>query len=275
MCRTAVRLFAFAQEAPAPRMPKLQILQFACLKDNYGVLVHDSASGATAAIDAPDAQAILAALGEKGWRLTHILTTHHHGDHTGGNLELKAQTGCRIIGPKSEAARIPGLDQGVGDGDTLQLGGYEVRVLDTPGHTLGHVTYWIPAAKAAFAGDTIFSCGCGRVFEGNAEMMWNSLQKIARLPADTMIYCGHEYTLANARFGLTIEPDNAKLQARVKQVEALRAEGKPTLPTRLSDELETNVFLRPHVLTTRARLGLGASADWRVFAEMRERKNKA
>ncbi len=147
--------------------------------------------------------------------------------------------------------------------------------MDTPGHTLGHVSYWIPERKVAFVGDTLFACGCGRVFEGNAEMMWHSLQKIAKLPSDTMIYCGHEYTLANARFGLTIEPENRKLQARAKDIEALRAEGKPTLPTRLSDELETNVFLRPHVLTIRARLGLGASADWRVFAEIRERKNKA
>ncbi|MGQ0673705.1 MAG: hydroxyacylglutathione hydrolase [Hyphomicrobium sp.] len=256
-------------------MTELDIHLFPCLKDNYGVLVRDTTSSDAIAIDAPDAAAVLNALGEKHWRLKTILTTHHHGDHTGGNLELKAKTGCRVIGPRAEAARIPGLDEAVGEDDTLHLGATEIRVIETPGHTIGHVTYWIPAAEVAFVGDTLFPMGCGRVFEGTPAMMWHSLQKIARLPAGTRLYCGHEYALANARFGLTIEPENDKLQARARAVEALRAEGKPTLPTRLDDELATNVFLRPHVLTIRARLGLGASADWRVFAEMRERKNKA
>lgn len=256
-------------------MSDLEIHQFPCLKDNYGVLVHDPATSQTLSIDAPDAATVLAALETKGWTLTHVLTTHHHGDHTGGNLELKARTGCRIIGPKAEASRVPGIDTEVVEGDTIKLGEHTIEVLETPGHTLGHVTYWIADQGVAFAGDTIFACGCGRVFEGSAEMMWHSLQKIARLPRDTRIYCGHEYTLANAKFGLTIEPDNAKLNARLQRIEELRAEGRPTLPTRVADELETNVFLRPHVLSIRAKLGLGASADWRVFAEIRERKNKA
>jgi hydroxyacylglutathione hydrolase len=252
-----------------------QIHQFTCLKDNYGVLVHDDASGQTAAIDAPSAEAISAALDKKGWRLTHILNTHHHVDHTGGNLELKSRTGCRIVGPKAEAARIPGLDVAVVENDTISLGATSFVVIETPGHTLGHVTYWIQEANVAFVGDTLFAMGCGRVFEGTPEMMWHSLQKLTKLPARTMIYCGHEYTLANARFGLDIEPDNAKLVARAKAVETMRAQGLPTLPTRLSDELETNVFLRPNALSIRARLGLGAAAEWRVFAELRERKNKA
>ena len=256
-------------------MTSIEIHQFPCLKDNYGVLVHDAKAGVTASVDAPDAGAVMAALGEKGWRLTHILATHHHGDHVGGNLELKAETGCIIIGPEAEAARIPGLDVAVGEGDKVQFGGSVLHVLDTPGHTLGHITYWIPAEKTAFAGDTLFALGCGRVFEGNAEMMWHSLQKIARLPPETMIYAGHEYTLANARFCLTIEPNNRALQVRAKEIEALRAEGKPTLPTQLAVELATNVFLRPQSLEIRSRLGLGASADWRVFAEIRELKNKA
>jgi hydroxyacylglutathione hydrolase len=256
-------------------MTQIKIHQFPCLKDNYGVLVHEPKSQLTLAIDAPDAAAVAAALAATGWRLTHILTTHHHGDHTGGNLELKSLTDCHIIGPKAEAARIPGLDRGVSEGEQLALGDCVVEVLETPGHTLGHVSYWMPSANVAFAGDTLFACGCGRVFEGNMEMMWNSLQKLARLPAETMFYCGHEYTLANARFGLTIEPTNRKLQERLKQIEQLAAEGKPTLPTKLADELETNVFLRPHSLAIRGHLGMGAAADWRVFAEIRQRKNKA
>lgn len=256
-------------------MIETEIHLFPCLKDNYGVLVHDRSTNITFSVDAPDAAAVLAALEAKGWPLSFILTTHHHNDHTGGNLELKSRTGCRILGPKAEAARIPGIDQTVVDGEKLAIGSFDIRVIETPGHTLGHVSYWIPEAGIAFTGDTLFAMGCGRVFEGNAEMMWHSLKKLAALPPETMIYCGHEYTLANARFGLAIEPDNAKLRARLGEAEKLIAEGKPTIPTRLADELETNVFLRPHVLGIRARLGMGAFSDWRVFAEIRERKNKA
>ncbi len=155
------------------------------------------------------------------------------------------------------------------------LGNYSIAVLDTPGHTLGHISYWIPSAKMAFVGDTLFAMGCGRVLEGNYEMMWASLDKIRSLPPDTMLYCGHEYTLANARFGMTIEPDNPMLKRRNEEVEKLRAEGRPTLPTPLALELETNVFLRPQIVSIRAKLGMQASADWRVFGEIRARKNKA
>lgn len=257
------------------RMPKLDIEQFDCLPDNYAVLIHDEETGATASIDAPDADAILDRLKAKGWMLTHLLITHHHGDHTGGNLRLKEATGCTIIGPESEAERIPGIDRGVGEGDTIAFGAFEIRVLDTPGHTLGHVTYWIPEAHAAFVGDTLFAMGAGRVFEGNAEMMWGSLKKIMELPRDTEIYCGHEYTAANARFALTVDPDNAALQNRAKEVDQLRAKGLATLPTRLDRELETNPFLRPHVSAIRAKLGMPFAPDWKVFAEIRERKNKA
>jgi hydroxyacylglutathione hydrolase len=256
-------------------MKQLEIHQFACLKDNYGVLIHDPQADVTGSIDAPDPVAVRAALDEKGWRLTHILTTHHHADHTAGNLPLKKATGCTIIGPKNEAARIPGLDDPVGEGDTVAFGNYEVRVLDTPGHTIGHVSYWIPRAHVAFVGDTLFAMGCGRILEGNAEMMWASLKKLAALPIDTDLYCGHEYTLANAKFGLTIEPENEALQKRTAAVEALRSDGKPTLPTRVDVELATNVFLRAHKTAIRLRLGLPAAADWKVFAEIRERKNKA
>src|SRR5262249_55087010 len=174
-------------------MPKLEIHQFPCLADNFGVLIRDAGAGVVASIDAPDARAVAAALATQGWRLTHILTTHHHGDHTGGNLALKGETGCTIFGPRAEAAKVPGIDTALGDGDAFKSGGYEVRVLDTPGHTAGHISYWIPSANVAFVGDTLFAIGCGRVIEGNHEMMWHSLQKLMGLPKETAIYCGHEY----------------------------------------------------------------------------------
>lgn len=262
-------------KAPSPHMAKLEIHQFPCLEDNYGVLIHDPDAGLTASIDAPDAGAVRAASAATGWTLTHILTTHHHNDHTAGNLVLKGETGCTIIGPRKEAERIPGLDRAVGDGDSFPFGSAQVQVIDTPGHTAGHVSYWIPAHAVAFVGDTLFAMGCGRVFEGSYETMWASLSKLRRLPAATRIYCGHEYTLSNGRFGLSIEPGNEALRTRVAEAEALRAEGKPTLPTRLDRELETNVFLRTRSPEIRSRLGLAAAEDWQVFAAVRERKNKA
>ncbi len=255
-------------------MATLDIHLFPCLDDNYGVLIHDPATGMTASIDAPDADHVGAALKEKGWKLTHILSTHHHHDHTGGNAELKAETGCTIIGPKGEAAKIPGLDKAVGEGDIFRFGEFEVKVIETPGHTLGHITYYIPAANVAFAGDTLFALGCGRIFEGTPEMMHASLQKLAALPGDTIIYCGHEYTLSNAKFALTIEPDNPALQQRMEEIEALRASGKPTVPTTIARELATNPFLRAHVPAIQQRLNMEGAPNWQVFAEIRERKNR-
>jgi hydroxyacylglutathione hydrolase len=256
-------------------MAKLEIHLFPCLTDNYGVLVHDAEHGLTASIDAPEAKTVAAALAQKGWRLTHILTTHHHGDHTAGNLELKAKTGCTIIGPRGEAAKVPGIDKEVGDGDSFQFGGHQVRVLDTPGHTAGHISYWLPSACVAFVGDTLFAIGCGRVIEGTPQMMWGSLQKLMALPKETRLYCGHEYTQANARFALTIEPENEALQKRAKEVDRLRAAGEPTLPTELGLELETNPFLRPHVAAIQRRLGMAGRPDWEIFGEIRERKNRS
>jgi hydroxyacylglutathione hydrolase len=256
-------------------MPKLEIEQFACLSDNYGVLIHDAEVGVTASIDSPDPKAILARLDAKGWKLTHILVTHHHNDHTGGNLVLKEATGCTIIGPKAEAERIPGIDVEVTDGNVVTFGSYDIKVIDTPGHTIGHIAYWIPEAKVVFVGDTLFAMGAGRIFEGSAEMMWKSLQKLMRLPPDTEIYCGHEYTQSNARFALSLEGDNLALVNRAKEVDQLRKDNKPTLPTRLDRELETNPFLRPHVTAIRAKLGMLYAPDWHVFAAIRERKNKS
>jgi hydroxyacylglutathione hydrolase len=256
-------------------MSALEIRQFPCLSDNFGVILRDPASGTVAAIDAPEAAAVEAALASAGWTLTHILVTHHHADHTDGIPALKAKYGAIVIGPKGEASRISGLDRTVAGGDSFKLGNFEVRVLDTPGHTLGHITYWLPEAKAAFVGDTLFSLGCGRVVEGDMKMMWGSLAKLAALPPETAVYCGHEYTAANAKFSLTIEPENAALQARAKEVEQLRAAGQPTLPTTIGRELATNPFIRPRSADIRKRLGLREAEDWQVFAEVRERKNKA
>lgn len=255
-------------------MSKLETHQFRCLSDNYGVLIHDAAAGVTASIDAPEAEPVRRALKEKGWKLTHILVTHHHADHTQGVGELKAEFGAKVIGAKADAGRISGLDETVSEGSTFKFGSFEVRVLETPGHTSGHITFWIPAAAVAFAGDTLFALGCGRVFEGDAQTMWRSLSKLAALPPETEVYCGHEYTLSNAKFALTIEPENTALQRRATEIERLVAAGKPTLPTRIGVELETNPFLRPQSPAIRQRLGMQSAPDWQVFGEVRERKNR-
>ena len=256
-------------------MAKLEIHQFPALSDNYGVLIHDPASDVTASIDAPEAHAVLDALARTGWRLTHILTTHHHHDHTGGNAALKAQTGCTIVGPRAEATKIPGLDKAVGEGDSFEFGQFEVRVLDVPGHTAGHIAYWLPEAKVAFVGDTLFAMGCGRLFEGSAETMWTSLGKLMALPSDTALYCGHEYTASNAAFALTVEPENAQLVARADEVRKARERGEPTLPTRLDVELETNPFLRASSPDIQQRLGMIGEPLWKVFGEIRRRKDNA
>ncbi len=256
-------------------MANLEIHQFPCLSDNYGVLIRDPETNTVASIDAADAAAVKGALAEKGWTLTHILTTHYHWDHTDGNLVLKAETGCKIIGPKPEADKIPGIDEAVGEGDTFRFGNFAVQVFETPGHTAGHIIYYMPQAKVAFVGDTLFAMGCGRVNEGTMEEMWSGVEKVAKLPEDTVLYCGHEYTVANAEFAMTIEPENEALQKRLEEVKALRAAGKPTLPTRVDIEHATNPFVRVSSAQIRKNLGLENAADWEVFAEVRERKNRA
>ncbi|MGE0023486.1 MAG: hydroxyacylglutathione hydrolase [Hyphomicrobium sp.] len=255
-------------------MTQPEIHQFACLKDNYGVLVHDPEEAVTLSIDAPDAPAIERALAQRGWKLTHVLVTHHHADHTAGIPALKSATGCTVIGPKAESVRIPCLDVGVAEPDTLALGRLEAKVLDTPGHTIGHITYWFPKANVAFVGDTLFAMGCGRILEGTAEMMWASLGKIAALPGDTELYCGHEYTVSNGKFGVAMEPGNDRLVARLAEAETKRAAGEPTLPTRVDVERETNVFLRAGNTAIREHVGLPAVPVWKVFANLRERKNR-
>ena len=252
----------------------LTIHQFPCLSDNYGYLLHVKEAGITATVDTPDADAILRELSFKGWRLTHILNTHHHPDHAGGNLALKEKTGCAIIGPRAEQARIPGIDIRVGDGDTVDLGGHIAQVLDVPGHTAGHIAYWFKDDDVAFVGDTLFSLGCGRLFEGTPEMMWRSLSKLLVLPDTTRLYCAHEYTQSNARFALTVEPHNQDLKRRAAEVERLRSEGKPTVPTTLGLEKATNPFLRPRSADLRTTLGLENASDVAVFAETRARKDR-
>jgi hydroxyacylglutathione hydrolase len=251
-----------------------QTYLFPCLKDNYGVLLHDPDNGATAAIDAPEAAPVEAALAKTGWRLTEILVTHHHADHTAGIGELKAHHQCRVVAPRNEAQRIAHVDETVGEGDKVCVGALEGGVIDTPGHTAGHISYFFPADKLAFVGDTLFSIGCGRVIEGDAEMMWNSLIKLRNLPDDARFYCGHEYTAANIRFAKTIEPDNQALAARAEEVARLMASGKPTIPATIGAEKAANPFLRADNADLAKSLGLSGSPAWKVFAEIRERKNR-
>jgi hydroxyacylglutathione hydrolase len=251
------------------------IYQFLCLKDNYGVLIHDSRSGATAAIDAPDAGAVIAAAELQGWALTDALITHHHADHTQGLPGLKARfPELRIVGPAKESSRIAGLDAAIEGGDFVHVGELAAKVIETPGHTAGHVAYYFEEDEVAFCGDTLFSLGCGRVFETPMSVMWDSLCKLAELPGETQIYCGHEYTEANARFALTIEPENRELRARADNVAGLRAAGKPTVPTTISLELATNPFLRAEQEDVQASVGMAGADPAAVFAEIRSRKDR-
>ena len=250
------------------------VFQFACLKDNYGALIHDSGSGRTAAIDAPDGEAVIAAAKEQGWRLTDLLVTHHHVDHIQGIPAVReAFPGLRVVGPAKEAARIGGLDVEVSEGDYVEIGALVARVIETPGHTAGQVAYVFDEDQIAFTGDTLFSLGCGRVFETPMTVMWNSLVKLAGLPGETQVYCGHEYTESNARFALTIEPGNVDLVARAEAVKALRAQGRPTLPTTIALELATNPFLRAEIPAVQEALGLAGADPAQVFAEIRRRKD--
>lgn len=252
-----------------------QVYQFPCLEDNYGVLLHDTATGATASIDAPDGAAIVAAAKAKGWRLTDALITHHHRDHTQGVPELRAAfPDLRVVGPAKEAQRIPGLDAEVLEGQFVEIGRSAAKVIETPGHTLGHVCYWFEDDDIVFCGDTLFALGCGRAFEAPPAVLWESLCKLAALPGETQVYCGHEYTQANARFALTIEPDNALLRNRAEKIAALRARGQPTLPTTIALELAANPFLRADEPGVAAAVGLPGADPAEVFAQLRERKSK-
>jgi hydroxyacylglutathione hydrolase len=254
-------------------LAKLEIHPFICRQDNYGVLVHDRGTGETASIDAPETAAIERELERNNWKLTHILATHHHVDHVEGNLALKRKWKAWIIGPRAEADQIPGIDEQVADGESYEFAGREVRVIATPGHTKGHIVLHLPHERLLFAGDTLFAMGCGRVIEGTFEQMWSSLDRLRKLPPDTVFHCGHEYTESNARFALTIEPGNNALVARAKKVKEQRAKQEMTLPGTIGEELATNVFLRPESKEIRSVLGMAIASKADVFAEIRKRKD--
>ena len=252
-----------------------EIRTFSCLNDNFGYLIHDVETKATASIDAPEAGPIVAALEREGWQLTDILITHHHGDHVGGVAELKQTYNCRVVAPHDKTTKIANVDLRVANGDVVKIGTLLGRVVETPGHTLDHISYVFDNDKALFAADTLFSIGCGRVFEGDYPMMWDSLLKLRALPDDFRLYCGHEYTASNVKFALTVDPDNAALQARAAEVTKLRAENKPTIPSLLGDEKRANVFLRADAPEVAARLHMKGADAAAVFGELRERKNKS
>jgi hydroxyacylglutathione hydrolase len=259
------------------------VAQFPCLNDNYGYLLHDEETGNTAAIDTPCAKTYQQELDKRGWKLTHIFNTHHHWDHTGGNVELKAAAVAaaggtdviKVYGPAIEKDKIPEIDFALSEGDTVQFGTNEGTIIEVGGHTHGHIAYHFGATAQAFTGDALFSLGCGRMFEGNPTLFWGSLQKLRNLPDNTTIYCGHEYTAANAKFALSVEPGNAHLQARAKQVEEQRAKGEPTVPTLLGEEKKANPFLRVDI-SEEIRKNVGVEAgdsDAEAFRKVRQAKD--
>ncbi len=251
----------------------LEIHQILVMKDNYVYLLHEPESQATAVVDPAEAEPVLEALDRKGWKLSHILNTHHHWDHVGGNLALKQHTGCRVFGAERDRENLPGLDRGLAEGDTAELGRVRAEVLAVPGHTQGHIAYWFREERALFCGDTLFAMGCGRLLGGTAEQMWSSLGRIRELPDDTRVYCAHEYTEANGRFALTVEPGNSALAARLARVRELRRAGTPTVPSLMAEERATNPFLRPESPEIQETLGLLGAEPARVFAETRRRKD--
>lgn len=251
----------------------LQIEQLSVLSDNYIYLIRDPESGQTGVVDPAVAEPVLDALARLGWQLTHILNTHHHPDHVGGNDMLMRETGCVVVGPRADRARIPGIRHEVGDGDTYALGSARAQVFDVPGHTRGHIAYWFEESAALFCGDTLFALGCGRLFEGTPAQMWTSLSKLKALPAETRVYCAHEYTQSNGRFALSVEPANPLLVARMRRVDELRAAGRPTVPSTLAEERATNPFLRPDSLEIQQVLGLAGAGPVEVFGATRARKD--
>ena len=254
-------------------MPAHQIDQFSCLSDNFGVLLHNDETGQTVAIDAPEAAAINARLASHGWQLTHILVTHHHHDHVGGIAELKQQWNCAVHGPAAESGKISDLDHLIADGDQFTLAGFDVVAIETPGHTAGQLSYHLPQIDVAFTGDTLFALGCGRLFEGTPADMWRSMLKLRALPPQTTIYCGHEYTLTNARFAVSIDPDNSALAQRMQEIQAQRDAGEATLPTTLAAELTTNPFLRADDPVLKSAMGMNGASDIEVFAAIRQGKD--
>jgi hydroxyacylglutathione hydrolase len=252
----------------------LQILTVPCLADNYAYLAHDPATGVTAVIDVPEAEPILQALDKKGWSASLVLLTHHHADHVQGLDALRARHSVSVIGAAADAHRLPPLDHRVAEGDLIKIGSEEGRVLDVSGHTLGHIAFHFPTSAVVFTADSLMAMGCGRVFEGTMPQMFESLGKLANLPPETLVCSGHEYTQSNAKFALTVDPDNPALISRVKEISAARAAGRPTVPSTLAEELATNPFLRAENASVQAHLGMSGRAPVDVFAEIRARKDR-
>ena len=254
-------------------MASVEFYQFPYMSDNYGVLLHDTQENVTACVDCGDADAVLAALAHKNWKLDQILITHHHADHTEGLEALKSATGAIAIGPAESASKLPGVDKHVADGDDFAFGKQRIQVMQTPGHTLDMLNYYLPEAGVLFTGDTLFAMGCGRLFEGDAATMHNSLNKISQLPADTVLYCSHEYTLTNGSFAETVDSENPALIERMLKVRELRDADQPTIPTTLAEELATNPFLRSADSGIRKSLNMESASDLEVFTELRRRRD--
>ncbi len=251
----------------------LTIQQIPVLTDNYIYLIHDTESTETAVIDPAIAPPVLRQLQSNHWTLDYIFNTHHHSDHIGGNVDLKQQTACKIAGAMADQYRIPDIDIPLQEGDTLHIGRYNINIIECYGHTTGHIAFYIPEAEALFCGDTLFSLGCGRLFEGTAQQMQQSLAKFTTLPLTTKIYCAHEYTASNAKFALSVEPNNPALLQRIEQVSQLRAKHQSTIPSTLAQELASNPFLRTDSPEIRQSLNLKNATDLEVFMELRKRKN--
>jgi hydroxyacylglutathione hydrolase len=252
----------------------LELVTVPCLSDNYAFLLHETATGETALIDAPEAGPIMDELARRGWRLSEIWVTHHHADHIQAVDDLRAATAARVTGHGKDEKRLPRLDRAVHDGETFDFAGHRVHVMDVSGHTIGHVAFHVPDANAVFTADSLMALGCGRLFEGTAPVMWESLRKIAALPPGTLVCSGHEYTQSNARFARTIEPDNPALISRIAEIDAARAEGRATVPSTLETELATNPFLRADLPEVQEALGMSGYAPSEVFAEIRLRKDR-
>ncbi len=255
-------------------MSRLDIHQIPVLSDNYVYLAHCPETAATAVVDPAVTEPVLDAAAKKGWSITHIINTHHHDDHTGGNLGIKRTTGCTVVGPEPDRDRIPGIDVMVDEGDTFMLGAAEARVFFVPGHTRGHIAYWFADSAALFCGDTLFAMGCGRLFEGTPVQMWGSLQKLMDLPGDTRVYCAHEYTQANGRYALTVDPQNDDLVRRMAVVDDMRSRNLPTVPSTIAEERATNPFLRPRSPQVMRALDMEDADPVTVFAELRARKDR-
>ena len=258
----------------APKTMPLTVITVPCLSDNYAFVIADPATGEAAVVDVPEAGPINAVLAENGWHLTAVLLTHHHDDHVQGLDDLTGVAQATVYGAKADTHRLPTLTQALSDGDTFTLLGEQVQVFDVSGHTIGHVAFYLPGIAHAFTADSLMALGCGRLFEGTPDQMWDSLLKLRALPDETVICSGHEYTAANAKFAVTIDPDNTHLTSRITAITQVRDAGRPTVPSTLLLEKQTNPFLRADDPAIRAHIGMPSDTDAAVFAEIRGRKDR-